>query len=152
MFGQTHDAALLYHGLVERVFLNRDVAPGGDEIPIGVFDLREGIRRIDERLRRVGVCTDHRELQLVLDVVHPGILQQRLRHGEVQRRLVIGVERIDDEIVVGSSLRDAGRPLQPIDGLTADAGLERVLMLDDIARDRSSSRGTATPMIVLKHV
>ena len=52
---QTHCAALLRDRFANRVFLNGDVAPGGDQIPIRVFDLRDGIGCVDQCLRRVGI-------------------------------------------------------------------------------------------------
>src|ERR1700722_18100195 len=69
----------------------------------------------------------------MFDGVHPGVLEQQLRNGEVQNGLIVRIERIDDDVVVGARLRDAGPPLQSVDRLTAHSGLKRILVLNDVA-------------------
>jgi hypothetical protein len=144
--GETHDAALLHDGFVERVLLNSDVAPRRDQVPVRVLDLRDRRRGVDQRLRFVRIGTDDRQLQLMFNGVHSGVLEQRLRNGQAQGGLIVGIERIDDDVIVGARLRDAGAPLQSVDGLTAHSGRKRILVLHDVAwAGRGTRSGCADP-------
>src|ERR1700683_2023683 len=94
-FYETDVALLLRDGLSQRFFLDRNVTPRGQEVPVRVFDLRDRVGRVDESLCRIRVGVDDSELQLPLRSVHAGVLEQGLGDGEVQRRKVVRIIRIE---------------------------------------------------------
>src|SRR5690242_8123512 len=76
----------------------------------------------------------------MLGRVHTAVLQQRLRYRNVENGLVVRIKRVDDCVVVSSDLGYAGRVLRPVDALTIDSGLKRVLVLNDVARPGRGAR------------
>ncbi len=118
-------ALLLRNRLSQRLFLDRDVAPSRNQIPIRIFYLRDRIRSVDHRLSGGGVGIDERQLQLALRCIHAGVPEQRLRHREVQRRDIVRIVRVENGVVIRPALLDAGLIRHAVLGLTADAVLRR---------------------------
>src|ERR1700722_11137024 len=89
----------------------------------------------------------HRKLEKPLPRVHPGTPQQRLGNAEIQRRKIIWIVRIEDRIIVGALLLDAGQVRRTVFRLAADSILKRRLVLNDVSRALGVDRSGILPFV-----
>jgi len=84
---------LLRDRLLQRVFLNRDVARMRREVPVGVFGLFACGRRVCKRLLRTGLGIPARQFELLLAWLIPS-RATAARERDVQTGREVGIESV----------------------------------------------------------